>query len=565
MVKTINIINNQIYLGDQSDPTTFTKIDPSNIKSQGLKFFNMDQVDDYFNIISSPVRAKLLVGYFSTSQQVKFGKTKSGNTIYQVTTFDPSLPYFLVPYGGKLTGKIIVVFKFKDWASSLPLGEIVNVIGLYDDSNLITSLQYINSVYRKNIFKSPQPNLNPVEVDIKRPTVTSTIFSIDPPDCLDVDDAMSVDETSDTWIVGIYIAQPICWLSESELVNRAKDSFSTLYNQNFAPNNNLWGDKITEFASLTQNMEKPAYQIKFTINKKTLETIDTAHGPVRITNSIKTDYDNCLKFPIIEKLFDLTTILSPNTIDTHQLVSFWMIKANNFLGSCEEIKKLNIPYRVMSSENKSIQANQSSHETCYDNIEPKIKNIFLNRLNESATYQIDNLINFHGGLEMFDYIHFTSPIRRIVDCLIHWCITYKVNFKDLLEKYNLTIDQINQIDSNTKKYHHNIDLLEKINSWVWFETDPDLGANGKSETLLDVDGWIYSKSTTENKWTVWFDYIGFQKVKMWDNKFNYLKDDKFMETINQIKIGDKMMFKIYKKKGFLPKEKILIVSHLNLL
>lgn len=559
MVKTINIINNQIYLGDQSDPTTFTKIDPSNIKSQGLKFFNMDQVDDCFNIISSPVRAKLLVGYFSTSQQVKFGKTKSGNTIYQVTTFDPSLPYFLVPYGGKLTGKIIVVFKFKDWASSLPSGEIVNVIGPYDDSNLIISLQYINSVYRKNMFKSPQPNLNPVEVDIKRPTVNSTIFSIDPPNCLDVDDAMSVDETSDAWIVGIYIAQPICWLSESELVNRAKDSFSTLYNQNFAPNNNLWGDKITEFASLTQNMEKPAYQIKFTINKKTLETIDITHGPVKITNSIKTDYDNCLKFPIIEKLFDITTILSPNTIDTHQLVSFWMIKANNFLGTCEEIKKLNIPYRVMSSENKS------THETCYDNIEPKIKNIFLNRLNESATYQIDNPINFHGGLEMFDYIHFTSPIRRIVDCLIHWCITYKVNFKDLLEKYNLTIDQINQIDSNTKKYHHNIDLLEKINTWVWFETDPNFSANDKSETLLEVNGWIYSKSTSENKWTIWFDYIGFQKVKMWDNKFNYLKDDKFMETINQIKIGDKMKFTIYKKKGFLPKEKILIVSPLNLL
>ncbi len=562
MVKTINIINNQIYQGDQSDPTTFTKLDPSTIKSQSLKFFNMDQVDDSFNIISSPVRAKLLVGYFSTSQQVKFGKTKSGNTIYQVTTFDPSLPYFLVPYGGKLTGKIIVVFKFKDWASSLPSGEIVNVIGLYDDSNLITTLQYINSVYRKNIFKSPQPNLNPVEVDIKRQIVTSTVFSIDPPDCMDVDDAMSVDETSDTWIVGIYIAQPICWLSESELVNRAKDSFSTLYNQNFSPNNNLWGDKITEFASLTQNMEKPAYQIKFTINKKTLETVDITHGPVKITNSIKTDYDNCLKFPIIEKLFDLTTILSPNTIDTHQLVSFWMIKANNFLGTCEEIKKLNIPYRIMSSGNKSIQA---THETCYDNIEPKIKNIFLNRLNESATYQIDNLINFHSGLEMFDYIHFTSPIRRIVDCLIHWCITYKVNFKDLLEKYNLTIDQINQIDSNTKKYHHNIDLLEKINSWVWFETDPNFSANDKSETLLEVDGWIYSKSTSENKWTIWFDYIGFQKVKMWDNKFNYLKDDKFMETINQIKIGDKMKFTIYKKKGFLPKEKILIVSPLNLL
>jgi hypothetical protein len=322
-------------------------------------------------------------------------------------------------------------------------------------------------------------------------------------------------------------------------------------------------------------MEKPAYQIKFTIDKKSLETVEVTHGPVKITNGIKTDYDNCLKFPIIKKLFDLTTVLSSKIIDTHHLVSFWMVKTNNFLGSCEEIKKLNIPYRVMSQTNES---------SCWDNLEPSIKDVFVNRLNESAIYQIDNPINFHSGLETFDYIHFTSPIRRIIDCLIHWCICYKVNFKNLLEKHNLTIDQINQMDSNTKKYHNNINLLAKINNWVWHEssgsestgpestgpesTGPELTGSEsttKSSTYLEQDGWIYSKSPNENKWVVWFDYIGFQKVKMWDNKFNYLKDDNFNETINKIKIGDKMRFKIYKKVGFLPKEKILIVSSLNLL
>ncbi len=547
MAKTIRIIANELYL--ESEPNTLTKINVSNIKSGSNKFFDKDVVDvvnNDFKILSSPIRNKILVGYFSTSQQVKFGKTKSGNTIYQVTTFDPNLPYFLVSYGGKLVGKILITFKFKDWDSALPKGEIVNVIGLYDDSNLINTLQYINGVNRKNSFKSIEYKPNDFESTIKRELINTTIFSIDPIDCTDVDDALSIDESDDSWIIGVYIAQPICWLTEFELMTRAIDSFSTLYSQPFASNNNLWGDQITKNASLTEGETKPVYYVKFVIDKISKNTEEIFHGPARIINSIKTNYDSCLSFPVIKKLFDVTSVLTNEIIDTHQLVSFWMIKANNFLGSTRKIKELNIPYRIMKNEN---------NVTNFDHIiNSNIKEIFLNRTNESAVYQINSETNYHSGLDKFDYIHFTSPIRRIIDCLIHWCITYNVNFTYLLEKYKLDIKHFNLLDSNTKKYHANIKMLNNINQLKWNQND-----------CIETEGWIYEKSENKNIWTIWTNELGFQKVKIWDQKFNYLKGTNFTDQVNKINIGDKLELKIYRKTGFLPKEKILIVSSLTLI
>ena len=545
MTNIIRIINNELYL--ESPQNTLTKITPTNNKKELNKFFDKDIVDTDFNILSSPVRNKLIIGYFSTSQQVKFGKTKSGNTIYQVTTFDQNLPYFLVSYGGKLVGKIIITFKFKDWNNALPKGEIVNVIGLYDESNLINTLQYINSIYRKNIFKSSEYKLNDFESKIKRELINTTVFSIDPVDCIDVDDALSIDETDDSWIVGVYIAQPICWLSESELMTRSIDSFSTLYSQPFASNNNLWGDQITKNASLTQGEIKPVYYIKFIINKFSKQISEIFHGPGQIINSIKTDYESCLSYPIIKKLFGITSFLSNEIIDTHQLVSYWMVKANNFLGSFQKLKELNIPYRIMKKE-------ETGTNNFGNIIDSDIRQIFLNRTNESAIYQINCETNYHSGLEKFDYIHFTSPIRRVIDCLIHWCLTYNVNFGSLLEKYSLDIQHFNSLDSNTKKYHNNIKLLNCINELKWDQDD-----------MIEIDGVIYEKFEDKNIWTIWTNELGFQRVKMWDNKFDYLKDANFKKSIDKINIGDRLKLKIYRKTGFLPKEKILIVSSLNLI
>ena len=97
----------------------------------------------------------LFVGILSTAQQVKYGKTKAGKPIYQIHPLKKILPPFWITYGGRLTGRIVIQFKFKEWNddSKLPFGEIVSVLGNYEDS-LLTKLLLAHYQIERKEFKN---------------------------------------------------------------------------------------------------------------------------------------------------------------------------------------------------------------------------------------------------------------------------------------------------------------------------------------------------------------------------------------------------------------------------
>jgi len=112
----------------------------------------------------SLLKDKLIVGILSTSQQVKYGKTSSGKPIFQINPLDYQLPNFWITYGGTLKGKIILIFKFKEYKEgTLPFGEIYDIIGLATEENLTKSLIYHYEINRKN-FKLKDYKLNENEM-----------------------------------------------------------------------------------------------------------------------------------------------------------------------------------------------------------------------------------------------------------------------------------------------------------------------------------------------------------------------------------------------------------------
>jgi hypothetical protein len=479
---------------------------------------------DYFKVNNS------FVGILSTSQQVKYGKTKAGKPIYQIHPLKKILPPFWITYGGKLTGRIIIQFKFKEWSedSKLPFGEIISILGVYnplgfEDTNLINVLLYHYQVERKPFVKKI-PELNDFEKELVRRNLTDlTIFSIDPKGCIDIDDALSYEKISDnTYKVGVHIAQPICWLTKEEIIERSQKAISTLYLNNDAiGNKNLWSDEITEKASLFVNQEKPAYSIIFTISDNKI--ISTESFSSIIINKLNTDYDN-IEYPYIKDCKTLTEKIIGKEIDSHELVSHWMITANQYIGSTFD----NIPFR--SQNEKAIQEKD---------LDIQIKQVFTNMQLEGAFYSYDK--DFHHSLNLKKYTHFTSPIRRIIDTIIHWNITYN-------ESLTIDLDKLNIIDKKTKKFHQQVKLNDVIN---------------KLPDELEVSGWLYSqgcigsKSYSQGcigKCIVYFQELGFMKVKLWHDKFNYLHENKENDLI----IGKEYKFTIKKIKGLLPIQRLVI-------
>ena len=387
-------------------------------------------------------------------------------------------------------------------------------------------MQYIYNIFFKNIHLPKYNFSNSLNTNTFQ---NFNFFSIDPINCKDIDDTLSIKENDNYIIINVSIANPIEFLNLDIIKSRAINSFSTLYNEPYDKNKNLWGDKITELASLDIGVNKPAYSIIFYINKISLEIDKIEDYPSTIINKIKTNYEDCLKYKDIEKLYELTKFLSKSDIDTHELVSFWMIKTNNYIGN--KYKYLDIPCRVMKYNNSQI----------YDIKDNDIKEIFINKMSSSAFYSLDE--NYHYKLNTFDYTHFTSPIRRIIDTLIQYCIINNYNFKELLINLNIDIDNINKNDKNTRKYHNNINLLKLINKINWIN----------EEAILE--GWIYEINFNKFNVSVFFKEIGFQKVFLKNKFINEKIILKCNEFMNSLIIGNKYKFIIKQKLGFLPYEK----------
>lgn len=466
------------------------------------------------------IRGKLLVGTLSTSQQVKFGKTGNGKPILQVTPFDKNLPPFCMTYGGKLTGNIVVVFKFKEitktkGSGNLPFAELVHVIGNATDENLSDSLIYHYEINRKKFMNNNETNSK--EKDIVRKDLTHlNIFSIDPEGCVDIDDALSIEKINDdTYNVGVHIAQPICWLSKEDIISRSKVAFSTLYpgDEN---NIQLWNDEIMMKSSLLVNEKKPAYSIIFTIKNNTITNAESF--PSFIINKLNTSYEK-INFPQIKMLNTITNDIDNASHDSHTMVAFWMTEANKYIGKTFK----NIPFRYQNQKD-------------FSDLNDEITKVFKDLIKESASYSLNE--NYHTSLETFNYVHFTSPIRRIIDTIIHYKITYNDN---IMEEINLDI--INNFDKKTKKYHNQL----KLNTTI------------KNMNDCEIDGWIYEKKNTKLK--VYFKEIGLVSVKLINEKLAYLFDEK---TLDNYVIGQAYKFKLYKKPGFLPKQKILIIPSLKI-
>jgi len=287
-------------------------------------------------------------------------------------------------------------------------------------------------------------------------------YSIDPDGCNDADDAFSIYTKNDKLYFAIHIADPTEYIELNstlwdDIVNRT----TTKYPSNRKPIH-MMPNKVLELSSLQGDESgntKKAITILTEVDRTTFEPINKIK--ILFTNVFVTK-ENAYTYKQASQVCDeieafniglkisesckqrrslKTTGIKLNEISTaypvydksgahlyedtfgermmKQMIAEFAIFANAFVG---EYLKINLNMGIFRTCNASEWL-----QTLYSGItgDELLQEIITNGIRADYMSNIES----HDLVGMTEYCHFTSPIRRLSDCICHYLLKY-IHFKD---------------------------------------------------------------------------------------------------------------------------------------
>ena len=341
--------------------------------------------------------------------------TKDGHSYKLFHPFCKSIQPFLVKTKRSQLKDVITLVNIKDKC----------VIEYYDNSTIQDLPKLIGkanwTTYKKQTF--PDIDLTPNRVDLTH----LLSYTIDPLGSQDRDDAISIQKTSDNYIIYIHISDPTSYIAPDTQLD--KELFERCYS--------LYLDKTyhmmpEEFAinkiSLTQDNISRAFTCKVIYDASyNLISYEFFKSNIKAINLTYEEADK-LKETILKDLYEFAKNIKYNyqqDYDIHEMVARYMILCNHLVG-------------LYLKDDISISR--------YNNSEINVNNINnkLDKLNnmcryKRAEYSCNNRGHSILGLEY--YQHFTSPLRRYADIIVHRILANKLG----LITCNYTKDDIDKI------------------------------------------------------------------------------------------------------------------------
>ena len=331
----------------------------------------------------------------------------------------------------------------------------------------------------KSIAKSFDPHSDPKRDDI----TGKTIVTIDPPDAKDFDDAISIEkDNKGNWVLGIHIADVSNFVAQnSPLDIEAKNRGNSTYlpqmtipmlpeilsngicslqpdQKRFVKSAYITYDKEakiikTSFAnSLISSTQRLTYlQVDKALKKSKPDSFKP--GVLQLLRDMKTLAELIEKRRIANEMLRLDILDTELIVDAnnrvidaepadnsypHTIIEMFMVEANEAVASLLNSKKLDfirrvhpapdvLNFEVLSRLLKSMGINfpkkaqrgdiQSLLESVKGSPASLAVNLMVLRTFEKAQYSPQNIGHF--ALASNQYCHFTSPIRRYADLLVH--------------------------------------------------------------------------------------------------------------------------------------------------
>ena len=490
------------------------------ILSESIEKQTLDMIRDYGNseqiigtgkVTKSKSKSKLstglIPGILSIKSTIIYGIGKKGGIYYIFKPSDSRYPNFIVLSRVDTSlyqRNLYAVIKLNQWLSSdkYPHGScefIIGEIGIIDNeiinrlyANGLSNHDWTRSLIKKKLINEEITKLQNIKAQTPRLDLTDKdIFSIDPPNCLDIDDALHIENIGDElYEIGIHIADVSEYIkSESVIDLYAKYRMTSLYwSQRTC---HMIPSELSEnLCSLVANQKRNTLSLllkitsdgilkdyKFTetiICNKRKMTYDNAEILLEKKDKMLCQLEQILK--IFRKCGDSNNIMNIHdniTPRAHFIVETCMITANEL---CAEFIIKNYDNGILRTHMDKKIDEQHKHINTDTTTSELLQYLYL-RSQNAAQYQSfkpcgDN--HSHFGLNAKYYTHFTSPIRRYVDLVNHRLIKNVLNSNknnsDFSEEYFNKICLVaNDINKKAKKlakditYLNIIDKLDKEN------------------------------------------------------------------------------------------------------
>lgn len=464
--------------------------------------FNKHGDKSDLNIVHSSVRTmENIPAVLILNGNKTFGRANGlkGKLLYKCIPDDVRLPAFLVPYEHKNVGfskvftNLYVTIRFSDWTEKQPRAIISQTIGPIDIldnfyeyqlycKSLNSSIQKFTKDTNKAIgFKAGKSEAH--DTFIETLTINSAIekrdhniFSIDPANSNDFDDAFSIKILDDNaLLLSIYIANVTVLMDTLNLWSSFSQRISTIYlpdkKRPMLPT--ILSDCL---CSLQAGTSRCALVLDLFIDRNTYEIISTKYSNciIRVSKNFVYEEPDLLVYPDYLLLLDTVKKLSKqyryinNVKNSHEAVSYLMILMNYF--SAKELLKAKTGIFRSTVVKKGADLDLLLPDTVPEDVGKFIKiwnSTYGQYIDISLLVNDDPSFYKHELLDMDAYIHITSPIRRLVDLLnmikiqeVLGIFTLSQNASEFFTSWTSKIDYINVTMRAIRRVQNECTLLD---------------------------------------------------------------------------------------------------------
>ena len=159
------------------------------------------------------------------------------------------------------------------------------------------------------------------------------------------------------------------------------------------------------------------------------------------------------------------------------------------------------------------------------NIDNELSDFLQIITNRAAEYTLSNNKNFHFALDLTNYCHFTSPIRRYADIYNHYLVHKILDKKSIKFNLGINVEKINDTNKRAKKAERafsNIKLAEIISN----------------QNKNDFIGYIYNYNDISKKISVYLPSykLSLEKKiieKKLIDRYDIIEKEKYLEVLEK--------------------------------